>query len=164
MSASNIYLRGSPKNATNFGRLVDTDKHLGYSLFMPYGALIEKAEGLKGKGRENEGFRFNAYFWQEEAGETILDLYTTGFRVYGGVIVLPSYTTRGGSFPNVYLPRPWAEALVEAVLEDPQLRERFPEVFPLVAKSALVEGLMFPTSKAKMTFPQLAADRGLLGT
>lgn len=123
-----------------------------------YDVLIEQPMALKTGG----GFRFNAYFWQLYNETLTLDFFVKGFRVFGGKIHLPAYSSRQ-PFPNVYLPLPFAEALVAGILSDKSsLKEMFPHAFPLMNSKLLSDELQYPSARMLGDFPKLAAARGLL--
>lgn len=136
---------------------------------LKYGALIDGVAPLT----EGPGFRVNAYVWQAEvnspgyssSGKTeeimLLDLFVKGLRIKNGLIHLPAMSGRQTSFPVVFLPRPFADAIVEAVLGHEKLRERFPDCFPLMRADILAEGLMFPVKDLIRDYPALARQRGL---
>jgi len=118
--------------------------------------IIEQPIALK-----TQGFRFNAYFWLEAEDRIIIDLYAKGFRVFGGKIHLPSFSSRI-PHPNIYLPNIWATKLVETLLKMDSLRTSYPEVFPLVRRDILIQELQYPKAQIIQDFPQLAAARNLL--
>lgn len=121
-----------------------------------YGALIDSPKAFE----KGSGLRFNAYFWCEHDGSTILNLYLKGMRISNGLIHLPAYSAKV-LFPNVYLPKPWAEALIEDV-NGGVLREEFPKEFPLLTKELLLKGLTYDMMYVKRDFPRLAQEMGLL--
>jgi len=119
-------------------------------------ALIEKPSALKAGG-----FRFNAYLWLEGVEGLILDLHVKGFRVFGGKIHLPAFSSKI-PHPNIYLHRRFAEALVVELLERAEeLQELFPGVFPLANKELLTQALQYPKIQTLVDFPELAKMRGL---
>jgi len=125
--------------------------------YVNYGAVLERPEAMK------EGFRFNAYCWQEVEGKVLLDCYFIGFRVQRGLVHAPSYTTARGAFQNVYLPEAWATVVIDELNASAEIRAAFPNEFPLVRRKELIENLTFPIRIAKKQFPELAKSRGWLG-
>ena len=124
---------------------------------MEYDVLIEQPSALK-----SGGFRFNAYFWQAEGEVVVLDFFMKGFRVFGGKIHLPAYSNRQ-PHPNIYLPKLFADALVKTILEDKvNLREKFPQAFPLLNAEILSKELQYSESHILGDFPSVAAARGLI--
>lgn len=128
---------------------------------MKYGAHIDGYAGLK----DQIGFRFNAYLWQqdEQTNEPILDLYVKGLRVKGSMLHMPAMGSRLSMYPTTFLPKPFADVLVKEVLENAELRQRFPECFPLVQHEFLAENLMFNPRDMVRDFPALARMRGMMG-
>lgn len=128
---------------------------------LKYGALIDGLAPLT----VGPGFRFNAVMWQTQTGHeedecTRLEMFVKGLRVKNGLIHLPAMNGRQTSYPVVFLPKPFAEAVVAEVLSSQELRQRFPDAFPLMRESALVEGLLFPERDMIRDYPGLAKARG----
>lgn len=138
-----------------------------------YGALIDCTAKLTA----GEGFRFNAYIWQSQVLEygserewledespsretPVLDLYVKGLRVKNGLIHLPAMSGRQTAFPVVFLPPPFAEAVVDALIADLDLRAKYPGAFPLVRKEVLIKELSFPEKDLIRDYPVLARARG----
>jgi len=132
---------------------------------MTYDVHLDQCVTLEKPAKSNyaPGFRFNTYLWQSDDQGIVLDFYIKGFRVKGGFIHLPDMAAKFSSYPIVFLPRPFAQALVEAVLNHETLKTQFPEAFPLASASLLVENLMIPPKDVIRDFPALAVARGLIG-
>lgn len=137
---------------------------------MKYGAHIDGYAALK----DSDGFRFNVYLWQTKTihvndsyaivdDETVLDLYVKGLRVKNNLIHLPAMGSRLSIYPTVFLPRPWALAVVGAITTDKKLRAEFPGCFPLLSDAILTENLMFAPRDMVRDFPALAQARGMMG-
>ena len=110
---------------------------------------IAWVKGHEPGGRKTPILRFNALIYLDLKNF----LAIKGFRIRDGRIDPPVTVQGRVEYPTVYIPRVLGGPLVDAVLNSQLLRERHPEIFPMLDRDVLIYSLEYDKKFSRRDFP-----------